>query len=766
MKFCLLDADYSLDERPNVRLFGVDDKGMSVMVLDSFEPYFYALDKAGLKERLKKIKDVRKVESVGMFLGVKQKKFLRIFCERPSDVRDAVKAKTDCFEYSLNLYKRYLIDKKFYPLDWLDVKGKERKGLGFSRVVEAANIKKMPGGKAPALKIMALDIEVIDEKIVMFSVADNAGYREAVSSENEKELLERMREIFQRRDPDMVATYNGDQFDFDVISRRADANGAKLLLSRDGSPLYFRKSMWTSAAKIKGRVHIDLFAFVSRLMSQQLQSEVFTLDEVSRELLGRGKETHSMEQLERMWKSERERMEKYCLNDSELALALCGNLLPQIFALSRISGQLPFDSSRMTFGALSEWYLVRKAAEKGIMSPNPPHYAEAQARRERVPIKGGYVKEPLAGLHSNIAVFDFRSLYPSVIVSFNISPETLNEKGCENYNEVPAFKHRFCKERTGFVPAMVREILEKRAEIKKKLKAGKSAALQEQQQFGLKILANATYGMFANPNARWYSYECAESSAAYGRHYIQQAITEAGKSGFVALYGDTDSLFVKLPDERNVKTDAKKFLKRMNAKLPGVMELDLQGFYRKGLFIPQKSGNVAKKRYALLDEKGAVTVRGLEAVRRDWCDLAKNLQREVIRLVLEGREKDALETVRNAVNRVATRQIAIDEIAISTQLSRPLEQYKTKNVHSVIARKLKEAGKPAGEGTIFSYVIKKGAGSISDRAELADKVGKDDYDADYYVNNQILPAAFRILQTLGYKQEELLAGGLKKFSHG
>ncbi|HLD83903.1 MAG TPA: DNA-directed DNA polymerase [archaeon] len=758
MKFCLLDADYSLDERPNIRLFGVDDKGNSAMVLDSFEPYFYALDKAGLKKSLQKIKDIKNIKDAKMTMGMKAKKFLQIFCERPSEVRDVVKLETDCFEYSINLYKRYLMDRRFYPIDWIDVRGSERKGIGFSMVVEAKSVKKIPVGKAPKLKIMALDIEAMAGKIVMFSVADNAGYREAASSENEKELLTKMQEIFRQRDPDVVATYNGDQFDFDTISQRADANGMKFVISRDGSPLYFRKSMWASSAKIKGRVHIDLYAFVSRLMYQQLQSEVFTLDEVSRELLGRGKETHTMEQLEDMWKNERKQMEKYCINDSELALGLCENLLPQIFALSRVSGQMPFDSSRMTFGALSEWYLVRKAAEKGVISPNPPHYAEAQARREKVPIKGGYVKEPLAGLHSNIAVFDFRSLYPSVIVSFNISPETLNEKGCKNYSEVPGFRHRFCKERTGFVPDMVKEILEKRARIRKKLKTLKSAELHD-QQFGLKILANATYGMFANPNARWYSYECAESSAAYGRHYIQQAIAEAGKCGFVALYGDTDSLFVKLPGERNVKNEAKKFLKRMNAKLPGIMELDLQGFYRKGLFIPQKSGVAAKKRYALLDEKGAVTVRGLEAVRRDWCGLAKNLQREVIRLVLEGNQKDALKAVKDAVTRVATRQITMDEIAISTQLSRSLEQYKTKNVHSIIARKLKEAGKSAEEGTIFSYVIKKGAGSISDRAELSHTVGRDDYDADYYINNQILPAAFRILQTLGYRQEDLLAGG-------
>ncbi|MBI4019297.1 MAG: hypothetical protein HY364_03490 [Candidatus Aenigmarchaeota archaeon] len=763
MKFCLFDADYSSSEKPNVRLFGTDDKGNSVMVLDSIEPYFYAFCKKGLKAELEKIKEIKRTELTKKIINGREKSFYKIYCERPAEVREMIKDRTECFEYSLNLYKRYLIDKGIYPLEWLDIKGPSRKGEGFATVIEAERIKKTKNGILGQPKIMALDIEVIDGRIVMFSAADNIGYREVFSSEDEKAVLEKISRTFLERDPDIVATYNGDLFDFDILNQRSQANKIKLMLSRDGSSLYFRKSMWTSSAKIKGRIHIDLFAFVSRLMFQQLQSEVFTLDEVSREILGRGKESISLEELANMWKNKRKLMEDYCMNDSLLTLDLCKNLLTQIFTLSRVSGQLPFDCSRMTFGALSEWYLIRKAAERNMISPNPAHYAEIQRRRAKVPIKGGYVKEPMKGLHSNIGVFDFRSLYPSVIVTFNISPEMLNIK-CKKYNHVPGFRYKFCADKKGFVSEMVESILEERGKIRKKIKNAKNRKELDEQQFSLKILANATYGMFINPKARWYSYECAESSAAYGRHYIKQAIDEAEKYGFLVIYADTDSLFVKLADEKDIKKSAKDFLKKINASLPGIMELDLQGFYIKGMFIPQKlEGYTAKKRYALMDEKGIITLRGLEAVRRDWCDLAKSLQREVIRLVLEGKEKEALEAVRTTVKKVKNRQVDIDEIAISTQLSRSAGQYKTKNIHSVIARKLNEEGKAAAEGTIFSYVIKKGAGSISDRAELAYKTGKDDYDADYYINNQILPAAFRILQTLGYKQQELLANGLKRF---
>src|SRR3989344_3754510 len=129
MKLCILDADYIIEEKPTIRLSCIDEKGESVLILDnSFRPYFYAEYKKGLEAKLKKISIVTGFEKVKKKLGSGEKEFLKIFVDIPQNVpkvRDEIKKFTDCYEYSINFYKRYLIDKKFYPLDWIGVEVNE-----------------------------------------------------------------------------------------------------------------------------------------------------------------------------------------------------------------------------------------------------------------------------------------------------------------------------------------------------------------------------------------------------------------------------------------------------------------------------------------------------------------------------------------------------------------------------------------------------------------------------------------------------------------
>ncbi len=284
-----------------------------------------------------------------------------------------------------------------------------------------------------------------------------------------------------------------------------------------------------------------------------------------------------------------------------------------------------------------------------------------------------------------------------------------------------------------------------------------------ERQGAIKILANATYGMYGFAGARWYCRECAESAAAFGRHHIQEVIKNAENAHFQVLYSDTDSLFVTCP---NIEKQAKTFLAQTNKKLPGIIELDLQGMYKKGLFVPQKIGGyTAKKRYVLLDTKGNFVIRGLETVRRDWCDIAKKLQRDVIELILTGKEKEAVNEVRKTIERVVKRQIDIKEIALRTQLGKELEEYKQIGPHVMVAQKLKKAGHIVRQGMVLSFVITQGKGSISERAKSTDMVTKDDYDVEYYINNQIIAVALRVLSVLGYKESDFTEEGLKKFVH-
>jgi DNA polymerase I/DNA polymerase-2 len=789
MRFCLLDASYDATEKPVIKLFGIDEKGNSILILDEYQPYFYVLVKNKKKviDKLKKNKMVQNIETVKRRIGMEEKEFLKVFVDLPQNasfVRDLIKHSKDvidCYEYNITFYKKYLADVGFYPFDWLEVEGEEFKEGKFDHAIKAKKITKINKIDIPKIKVLAFDIEVVDNKIVMISLACD-GFekvltykpsRHAEVLKNEKEMLERFEGIVNELDPDIICGYNSDMFDFEIIRERCDEYKLEMKISRDSATLRSVRRARISATMLNGRLHIDLFNFVNNVIAPQLQGEILTLADVAQELIGETKDLLSLDDIIDFWKKDVDKLAEYCQNDSVLTKKLAEMLLPQIFELSKVSGQMPFDSSRLTYGLLVEWFLVRKANELGIISPNTPHWNEIQARRELKSYKGGYVKEPKQGLHDNIAVFDFRSLYPSIIVSFNISPETLNCKCCKNNGyKVPELNYYFCKKKEGFIPRQIKHLIKKRIEIKEKMKKLKMGSdewksLNEEQK-AVKILTNATYGYLAYPGARWYSRECGESAAAFGRHYIKDTIAKAENYGFDVLYGDTDSLFVKLKQKDKIEKVADDFLEKINKSLPGIMELELQGIYMKGLFVPQRIGTyTAKKRYALIDKYDNLVIRGLETVRRDWCDIARKLQHDVIRLILTGKEKEAIREVRETVKRIRERKIDLKDIIVTTQLGKSLEEYRAIGPHVAVAKKLEKQGKEIREGMFLSFIITKGKGSISERAEPADKVTINDYDIDYYLNNQIISVAMRVLQVLGYHEEDFMKKeSLKKFAKG
>ena len=363
---------------------------------------------------------------------------------------------------------------------------------------------------------------------------------------------------------------------------------------------------------------------------------------------------------------------------------------------------------------------------------------------------------------------DFRSLYPSLIATFNISPETFNCSCCrKNGHEVPERKYWFCKKKRGFVSVVIKEVIERRSKIKQKMEKLKKDSKEynkiNNEQFAVKTIANATYGYFGFASSKWYCRECAESSAAFGRFYIKKVISEAENEGFVVIYADTDSMFVKI--KGSLKKKVKKFLEKINKMLPGIMELNLQGIYKRGIFIPRGVGpGTAKKRYALIDEKGVLTIRGLEKVRKDWCNVAKNTQERVLKLVLEKKDVNgAVKYVRDVIKKLKQRKIPLKDLVIIEQLTKPLSEYKAIGPHVVAARKIKERGRAIGEGMPIMFVITKGKGSISQRSEPMEDVIIKDIDNNYYIGHQIIPAALRVLTVLGVTEEELLGQSLKRY---
>jgi DNA polymerase elongation subunit (family B) len=798
-KICILDINYSVeDEKPVVSIFGKTEDGKSILVRDrSFVPYFYVepkkdlnrTDLKSLRERIAGLevegKKPTRIEEVRKkFLG-KETGLFKIYVRIPADLpkfRDLLKEWKEVsneYEYSISFYRRYLIDRGLFPMCWIEVEGKPLSlGWDFDFSIEAEKITRLDLDQYPKISILSFDIETLpgkdSDKIIMISLRDNNRFEKVLTYKkfkskkaeilkSEKDMIRRFVEIVRKRNPDMIIGYNTDKFDFAKLEDRANKLKVPLTLGRDGSEVRFRRRMRTMSAKIRGRVHIDLYSFVENIMDVSLSTEVLSLDRVAREITGKGKEKISWSEIEKSWRSGKniERVAEYCLTDSRLALSISGSILPQIFELCRIVGQTPFDISRMSYSQLVEWLLIRRAFASGEIIPKTPVYDEIQKRRMYPPYTGGFVLEPEEGIHSNIALFDFHSLYPSIIVTHNISPETLDCMSCEKCrgghikNQEPDGEHYYCTSTEGFIPGMVKSLVDERNKVRESMKnlrkEGERYRRLETRQHVLKIMANASYGYYGYPGSRWYSRVCAQSAASWGRFYIKKVIERARKSKYNPIYGDTDSLFIKMKN----KVEATTFLDKVNKSLPGIIELDFQGLYRSGIFVSAKTGAGAKKRYALLDYSGNMLIRGFEKVRRDWSEIAKDTQERVLSAVLKDRSQEkALRIVKKAISRLISRKVMKEDLTIYSQITRPLDKYEQVGPHVAAARKAVQAGRKVGVGSVISYIITEGEGSISSRAEPSETAGE--YDPEYYIKNQVIPAALRILSVFGLTEEDLL----------
>jgi DNA polymerase I/DNA polymerase-2 len=793
--FCVLDADYVVvDGEPAVRLWGKTESGKNIVVFDrNFSPYFLVevRDERDLQPVIDRILKLsvngRKAASAGVVLKKKFGKparLIKVVVASPVDLRgfrDAVKVwkeVRDEYEYTIPFYRRYMIDRGIAPLGMAEAEGSEiETNFNVDIALDAKNVRGIASENSPypETKLLAFDIEAAhengEEKIIMVSVFGKnirkaityrpagAAARPGGSLEiagSEEEMIKKFIEYVQMENPDILATFNGDMYDFQKLEDRAKKYKMQLALGRDGKPVLFRKRAVAGAARLRGIVHIDILPFVSHILRQNLSANSITLDNVAREIIGSGKEKMSREDIEDAWnRGDTKTIASHCLKDSELTCGLAEQLLPQIYELSRVTGQIPFDASRMTYSQLVEWLLVRKAYESGEIVANTPKYEEIAVRRKAVPYTGGYVHTPREGLHKKIALFDFVSLYPSIIVTHNISPDTINCDCCgpEKSNLTPGGGKYFCAKKKGFIAEVIGGLVRKRKALQEEMKKLNPKVpgfrALDSRQYVLKIIANAAYGYYGYPGSRWYSRICAESITAFGRYYIKKVIEAAEKSGYEVIYGDTDSLFMKVKSRK----EADSFMEKINRKLPGIIELNLHGLYPLGIFVLGKTETAAKKRYALIDDGGVITIKGFETVRRDWADVVKDMQEKIFSAVL--REKSiekAVRVARKVVSDIRNGKVKMDELIIHTQITRPLDQYEQIGPHVAAARKLANRGKTVREGSTIEYVITRGAGSISQRAEPFEHA--QNYDPDYYIHHQVIPAAMRILGGLGVKEDD------------
>ncbi|HLD58362.1 MAG TPA: DNA-directed DNA polymerase [archaeon] len=792
----LLDVDYeNIGNESAIIVFLRTKKGIQKFFDSDFRPYFFAKAEqhAGMHFDKKFFLEIHLPENAKILDAEEteksSEKIWKIFFHNTTDLKIARSVLKEIpglkvFEYDIPFARRYLIDRGLSPMAGHEVSFEEMHGKKILKKILAFEEEKIP------LKIAAIDIETYSperfsnpqkDPILMISYADEktgtvfstkkqlCKSKNCIVSETEKEMIERFVSFLQEKQLDIIVSYNGDNFDFPYFRERSRKLKMEFDIGFENTPMIIRKKgLSDTSARFRGMQHLDAFSMLQMLSRFTVVSLIkYDLESVAKRLFGYEKKKITAKEINKIWETETglEELVDYNLEDSVFALRIAKTYLQLLIEFCVLAKQDLFDVSRASASQLVEALLMRKAFELNALVPNRPSEDSVSARMQKTYI-GGYVKEPIAGLHENIAVLDFRSLHPSIIISHNISPETLNcsHRECESGKNLSPEKDWFCEKKSGFLPMVLKEILGKRIEIKKELKKAKKGTAEysqlEARSQALKILLNSHYGYLGFARARWYSMECARAVTAWSRQYIREVGQKTEATGFTVLYNDTDSCFLKIPKNKT-QEDVKKFVEEINKDLPEAMDLELEGFYKRGLFVTRReSKQAAKKRYALIDFEDKLKIVGFEYVRRDWANIAKETQKQVISTILkDGKPEKAVEIVREKIAELKSGRTLKKDLVIMTQIKRPLDKYSSIGPHVAAALKAVKKGKEIETGSVVEYIITKSGESISEKAQLEEFVKEGNYDANYYITHQLLPAVIKILKELGYSEDDLIQGG-------
>ena len=575
---------------------------------------------------------------------------------------------------------------------------------------------------------------------------------------DEAELIEKFTEYVRKISPDFLVGYFSDGFDLPYLRARAEKNRVKLNLGLDESQPKFTRGIITTG-RINGIVHIDLLRFIQTAYSQYMKSETLSLNEVASEFLGDTKKDFKIKHSSKLEDNDWENYFEYNLQDSILTYNLFQKMWPDLLEFARVMQEPIFEVSRNGMSKNVESYILHNLERFNEIPEKRPTHDEISKRRGREKYEGAFVFEPIPGLYENLAMFDFTSSYGSVIVSYNLSKSTFLEKPEKNsYSIETGGRKLYFSKKQGFVPEMLKEIIEKRKKFKKELKE-KPDSIKRARSNAFKLLANAYYGYQGFFGARYYCEEAAAATAAFAKKSIKDVIEKISKSNYKVVYSDTDSIAFLLKEKS--KSETLKFLKELNSKLPGIMELELEGFFKRGIWVTKRTGKIgAKKKYALIDEEGNTKIRGFETVRRDWCNLAREVQNKVIELILkDGNEQNALKYVKEVIKKLKKREISKEKLMIKTQLKKSISEYRAISPHVIAAKKMEQNEIPIDPGSLIEYFIaetKSKKKLVREMVKLPTEKGE--YNIKYYLERQILPAIENIFQVFDINTKEIIDG--------
>ena len=524
--------------------------------------------------------------------------------------------------------------------------------------------------------------------------------------ENEKEMIEDTFNLVEQYP--VLLTYNGDGFDLPYLYNRANRVG----VSKQKNPLY----MMRDSATLQKGVHLDLYRTFSNRAFQiyafgQKYTD-FSLNSVCKGILNEEKIGHEMEIDEMTYYQ----IAKYCQNDARLTYKLTSfndDLLMNLLVVITRIARMPIDDiARM---GVSQWirslmyyehrknnFLIPRRSELDNKSAGVANNAVIKDKKYR----GGMVVDPIEGIHFDVIVMDFASLYPSIIKVNNLSYETVRCKHEEcKKNMIPQTNHWACTKRNGLTSLIIGSLRDLRVNYYKS-QTKKSNITEEERQLylvvtqALKVILNASYGVMGAEIFPLYYLPAAESTTGMGRHIILDTIEKCKESGIQVLYGDTDSIFVKDLTQEQIE------VLMSRAKKDHGVELEVDKEFRYVVLSNRK------KNYLGVTKDGKADVKGLTGKKSHTPKFIKTLFYELLDILsavqnegeFESAKKKITEKIAGYANKVREKQIPLSELAFNVMISKsPAEYVKTVPQHIRAAKQL-ESIREIKKGDIISYV--------------------------------------------------------------
>lgn len=659
------------------------------------------------------------------------------------------------YESDIDPVKRYLMERGINAQIRVSGEAIEKNNLTLFH-----NPKVEPCQVNPRFKVLSLDIETGSKPSQLYSIAvhltsdtqelkkvflvsgNNNNLPEFVDTySNEKDLLSGFVIWFKEIDPDLIIGWHVIGFDLMFLEAKANEYGINFTLGRDDSTIVLRsRKAGSYFAYVPGRIVID---GPTTLRTSFYTFEDYRLETVAQELLGKGKLITSEDkvtEIDRLFQEDKARLCEYNLNDAILVTEIfCKTgLIDLLVKRAQISGLL-LDQLGMMSAAFDHFYLPKIHRAELVAS----NISDVQLTQHAA---GGYVIDPVPGIYKDVIVLDFKSLYPSIIQSFKIDPVSRLFSHVDTITTPNGYKFSASKH---FLPDYINELMNKRIE------ASKVGDLHLSQ--AIKILMNSFYGVMGSSGCRFYHPHLPSAITGTGKWLLLKSKEYLHKQGYEVIYGDTDSLFIKLKEDEgvNAQSNGERIASELNGywrkrlkadyKVTSFLELEFEKYYSRFILTPLRGGEQgAKKRYTgLLKINGEEEIEfvGMEFVRSDWTKLAKEFQVQLYLKIFNGEEiADWLRSIVHKVNRGAFD----DKLVYRKRLRKEIDEYqKSSPPHVRAARMINKRS-----GTV-EYVITK-------RGPVPIELTHGDLDYQHYIEKQLKPIADSVLGLLGESFDSII----------